>query len=78
MIPGAAIAIIIALILAFMGEDKGVSNLPYMGGMAILGGSMLRDFSVVATAMGVDISKIKQAVFQVYFHFLLECHFHFL
>jgi len=63
MIPGAAIAIIIALILAFMGEDKGVSNLPYMGGMAILGGSMLRDFSVVATAMGVDISKIKQAGF---------------
>lgn len=61
MIPGAAIAIIIALILAFMGEDRGISNLPYMGGMAILGGSMLRDFSVVATAMGVDISKIKQA-----------------
>ena len=63
VIPGAAIAIIIALFLAFLGEDKGVANLPYMGGMAILGGSMLRDFSVVATAMGVDASKIKQAGF---------------
>jgi len=35
MIPGAAIAIIIALGLAFLGEDKGVANLPYMGGMSI-------------------------------------------
>ncbi|MDG2371320.1 MAG: malonate transporter subunit MadM [Flavobacteriaceae bacterium] len=60
-IPGAAIAIIIALGLAFLGDEKGVANLPYMGGMAILGGSMLRDFSVVATAMGVDIVKIKNA-----------------
>tara|TARA_B110000116_G_C16791499_1_gene564086 strand:+ start:1327 stop:2067 length:741 start_codon:yes stop_codon:yes gene_type:complete len=60
-IPGAAIAIIVGLLLAFLGEDKGIANLPYMGGMAVLGGSMLRDFSVVATAMGVDISKIKQA-----------------
>ena len=63
IIPGAAIAIIIAFFLAFLGEEKGVANLPYMGGMAILGGSMLRDFSVVATAIGVDVSKIKQAGF---------------
>ena len=63
IIPGAAIAIIIALFLAFLGEEKGVANLPYMGGVAVLGGSMLRDFSVVATAMGVDVSKIKQAGF---------------
>ena len=45
--------------MAFLGEDKGIANLPYMSGMAILGGSMLRDFAVVATAMGVDIDKIK-------------------
>ena len=62
-IPGAAIAIIFALFLAFLGEDKGVANLPYMSGMAILGGSMLRDFAVVATAMGVDIDKIKKSGF---------------
>ena len=62
-IPGAAIAIIVALCLAFLGEDKGIADLPYMSGMAILGGSMLRDFAVVATAMGVDIDKIKKAGF---------------
>ena len=62
-IPGAAIAIIVALCLAFLGEDKGIADLPYMSGMAILGGSMLRDFAVVATAMGVDIDKIKRAGF---------------
>ncbi len=61
IVPGAAIAIIIALFLAFLGDDNGVADLPYMGGMAVLGGSMLRDFSVVATAMGVDVIKIKQA-----------------
>ena len=62
-IPGAAIAIIVALCLAFLGEDKGIADLPYMSGMAILGGSMLRDFAVVATAMGVDVDKIKRAGF---------------
>jgi len=62
-IPGAAIAIIVALCLAFLGDDKGIADLPYMSGMAILGGSMLRDFAVVATAMGVDIDNIKKAGF---------------
>ena len=62
-IPGAAIAIIVALCLAFLGEDKGIADLPYMSGLAILGGSMLRDFAVVATAMGVDIDNIKKAGF---------------
>ena len=62
-IPGAAIAIIVALCLAFLGEDRGIADLPYMSGMAILGGSMLRDFAVVATAMGVDVDKIKRAGF---------------
>ena len=62
-IPGAAIAIIVALCLAFLGEDRGIADLPYMSGMAILGGSMLRDFAVVATAMGVDVDNIKRAGF---------------
>ena len=42
-------------------EQKGIADLPLFAGMALLGGSMLRDFSVVATAMGADLSKIKQA-----------------
>jgi malonate transporter MadM subunit len=60
-IPGVAIAIIIGLALAFFGEKKGLGDVPLFAGMAILGGSMLRDFSVVATAMGADLSKIKKA-----------------
>lgn len=60
-IPGVAIAIIIGLGLAFFGDKKGIANISLFSGMALLGGSMLRDFSVVSTAMGADMSKIKQA-----------------
>lgn len=60
-IPGVAIAIIIGLFLAALGNKKGIADIPLFSGMAILGGSMLRDFSVVATAMGADLNKIKQA-----------------
>ncbi|MDP4679780.1 MAG: malonate transporter subunit MadM [Cyclobacteriaceae bacterium] len=60
-VPGVAIAIIVALILAFFGDKKGISDISLFSGMALLGGSMLRDFSVVSTAMGADFNKIKQA-----------------
>lgn len=60
-IPGVAIAIIIGLGLAFLGDKKGIANIPLFSGMALLGGSMFRDFSVVSTAMGADLNKIKQA-----------------
>ncbi|MGB5170481.1 MAG: malonate transporter subunit MadM [Eudoraea sp.] len=62
-IPAVAIAVIIGLSLAFFGGKKGIADVPIFAGMALLGGSMLRDFAVVATAMGADISKIKQAGF---------------
>lgn len=60
-IPGAAIAVVIGLALAFLGDEDGIADIPLFAGMAILGGSMLRDFSVVATAMGAEIEKMKQA-----------------
>ncbi|MFT6879186.1 MAG: malonate transporter MadM subunit [Algoriphagus sp.] len=60
-IPGVAIAVLVGLGLATFGEEKGISDIPIFAGMALLGGAMLRDFSVVATAMGADVSKIKQA-----------------
>lgn len=60
-LPGVAIAIILGLFLAFLGEEKGLGNFPLFAGMVLLGGSMLRDFSVVATAMGADLNKIKHA-----------------
>ncbi len=60
-IPGVAIAIVMGLVLALFGGKKGIAEYPLLAGMALLGGSMLRDFSVVATAMGADLSKIRQA-----------------
>jgi malonate transporter MadM subunit len=59
-IPGAAIAISVGLIIAYFGGDKGVASIPAFSGMAILGGSMLRDFSIVSTAMGASFSEIKK------------------
>jgi len=60
-IPGVAIAILIGLGLALFGGKKGIADVPIFAGMALLGGSMLRDFTVVATAMGADLDKIKHA-----------------
>lgn len=60
-IPGVALAIFLGLLIALLGGKKGIADIPLFAGMAFLGGSMLRDFTVVATAMGADLSKIKHA-----------------
>lgn len=60
-IPGAAIAIIVGLGLAFLGEDHGIADVGIFSGMALLGGPMMRDFTVVATAMGASYVEIKRA-----------------
>lgn len=62
-IPGAAIAISIGLIIAYFGGEKGIASVPAFSGIAILGGSMLRDFSIVSTAMGASFSEIKKTGF---------------
>jgi len=59
-IPGVAIAIIAALVIAYFGGNKGIANFPVFTGMALLGGSMLRDFTIVATAMGASLSELKK------------------
>jgi malonate transporter MadM subunit len=59
-IPGAAIAISVGLIIAYFGGEKGVASIPAFSGMAILGGTMLRDFSIVSTAMGASFTEIKK------------------
>jgi malonate transporter MadM subunit len=59
-IPGAAIAISVGLVIAYFGGEKGVASVPAFSGMAILGGSMMRDFSIVGTAMGASFSEIKK------------------
>lgn len=60
-IPGAAIAISIGLMMAYYGKgEKGIASIPAFSGMALLGGSMLRDFSIVSTALGASFSEIKK------------------
>lgn len=60
-IPGAAIAITIGLVLAWFGGRKGVADFPVMAGLSLLGGAMLRDFSIVSTAMGASLSEIRKS-----------------
>lgn len=60
-IPGTAIAIMAGLVLAALGGRKGIADIPIFSGMALLGGAMMRDFSVVATAMGANYTEIKKA-----------------
>jgi len=60
-IPGAAIAITLGLVLAWFGGKKGVADFPVMAGLSLLGGAMLRDFSIVSTAMGASLSEIRRS-----------------
>lgn len=59
-IPGAAIAISVGLVIAYFGGEKGIASIPAFSGMAILGGTMLRDFSIVSTALGASFTEIKK------------------
>ncbi len=63
---GSAFAIILALILAyvagkFTGGKKGLADLPLFAGFLILGGSALRDYTIVSTAYGVKMENLKKA-----------------
>lgn len=65
-IPAAAIAIFAGLLLAyvgglFSGGEKGIADITIFSGFALLGGSMLRDFTIVSTAMGARFSEIIKA-----------------
>jgi malonate transporter MadM subunit len=64
-IPGSAIAIIAGLVLAYMGGiysggEKGISDIKIFSGFASMGGSMLRDFAIVSTAMGASFLVMKR------------------
>jgi malonate transporter MadM subunit len=65
-IHGSAIAIFIGLLLAWAGGvvtggERGLADVPAFAGIALLGGAMLRDFAIVATAYGVDPEEMKKA-----------------
>jgi len=62
---GSAIAIFIGLVLAYIGGEitggkKGIADIPALAGIGVMGGAMLRDFAIVATAMGVHLPELKR------------------
>ena len=65
-IPGSAIAIFSGLVLAWIGGEltggsKGLADISLLSGIGLLGGTMFRDFTVVATATGASFSEIRKA-----------------
>ena len=60
-IPGVALAIGAALVLAYFGNQHGIADFSLFGGMALLGGAMFRDFTIVATSMGASFNELKKA-----------------
>jgi malonate transporter MadM subunit len=65
-IHGSAIAIALGLLAAYFGGiatggNTGLADVAMLGGIGLMGGGMLRDFAIVATAFGVQLSELKKA-----------------
>ncbi|QBP40162.1 malonate transporter subunit MadM [Paenisporosarcina antarctica] len=65
-IHGSAIAIILGLLLAYIGGvltggEKGLADISIFAGIGLMGGGMLRDFAIVATSFGASFDEIKKA-----------------
>jgi malonate transporter MadM subunit len=63
---GSAIAIVTGLALAYAGGlmtggQKGLADVPVFAGIGLMGGAMLRDFAIVATAFEVDVVEARKA-----------------
>jgi malonate transporter MadM subunit len=64
-IPGAAIAIFLGLVLAYIGGmitggKKGIADIPQLSGFELMGSSMFRDFAIVSTALGVSFAVVRK------------------
>lgn len=62
---GSAVAIVCGLALAYVGGvatggRKGIADVECLAGIGLLGGSMLRDLSIVATAYGVRLEELRK------------------
>ncbi|MES1925631.1 malonate transporter subunit MadM [Salinisphaera sp. T31B1] len=65
-IHGSAIAIAAGLVLSYIGGlttggEDGLADIALFSGLGLMGGSMLRDFAIVATAFGVDVGELRKA-----------------
>lgn len=64
-IHGSAIAIFVGLVLAYVGGvttggKKGIADIEILSGIGLMGGAMLRDLSIVATAFGVSLDEFRR------------------
>lgn len=65
-VPASAIAILLGLLLAYvgglaMGGEKGIADWKPLSGFGTMGGAMFRDFAIVSTAMGASFAIMKKA-----------------
>lgn len=65
---GSAIALFFGLVLAYFGGaitggEKGLADVPIFAGVGIMGGAMLRDLAIVATAFGVRMEEFYKTGF---------------
>ena len=63
---GSALAVFGGLVLAYVGGvasggKNGIADLPMFAGIGLLGGAMLRDFAIVATAYGASFDDLKRS-----------------
>ena len=62
---GSAIAILLGLVLAWFGGirtggEKGIADIEVLSGIGVMGGAMLRDLAIVATAFGVRMDEFRR------------------
>lgn len=60
-----AIAIFFGLVLAYFGGmmgggEKGIADIAAFSGLGVLGGSALRDFTIIASSFGASIDEVKK------------------
>lgn len=62
---GSAIAILLGLLLAWVGGistggTRGIADIEVLSGIGVMGGAMLRDLAIVATAFGVRMDEFRK------------------
>ena len=62
---GSAIALFIGLVLAYIGGhvtggEHGIADIKVFAGIGVMGGAMLRDLAIVATAFGVRLEEFRK------------------
>ncbi len=65
-IHGSAIAVFVGLVMAYVGGvvtggKNGIADIPSLAGIGLLGGPMLRDFAIVATAYGATFQDLRRS-----------------